>query len=78
MAAPSTSQRLGDEAVQTEAGASRYERFGAAASRWTVRSCAPCEVTGKLKDSARWQIFMNAVTPPQLVTSGSGKRDPAS
>ena len=50
--------------------------MGTAASRWTVTSWAPCEVTGRLKASARWAIFMKPVTPPQLVTSGSGKVTP--
>jgi hypothetical protein len=36
-------------------------------------SCAPWLVTGRLKASARWAIFMKGVTPPQFVTSGSGK-----
>ena len=39
-------------------------------------SWAPCEVTGRLNASARWHTFMNAVTPPQFVTSGSGKVTP--
>jgi hypothetical protein len=41
-----------------------------------VTSWAPWLVTGRLKASARWQIFMKLVTPPQLVTSGSGQVTP--
>ena len=33
-------------------------------------------VTGRLNASARWAIFMKGVTPPQFVTSGSGKVTP--
>src|SRR3984893_6470326 len=55
---------------------SRYDRFGTAASNWTVTSWAPCEVIGRLNASARWAILSQAVTPPQFVTSASGNVTP--
>jgi hypothetical protein len=55
---------------------SKYDRFGIAASRWTVRSCAPYRVTGRLNASARCATFMNTVMPPQFDTSGSGNVTP--
>ncbi len=66
-------ERLGDVALEPEA-----VRFQVAAVRSRRRADERSRharhgvVTGRLKASARWAIFMKGVMPPQLVTSGSG------
>ena len=57
--------------------ASRYDRFGAAASRCTVMSWAPCDVTGRLKASARCAIFMNTRHAAAVGDVGLGEGDAA-
>ena len=69
-------ERLGDVALQAEAVRLQVRAVRQAASRCTVTSWAPWLVTGRLKASASCAIFMKAVTPPQLVTSGSGNLTP--
>ena len=50
----------------------RLREVALQAMRCTVRSCAPCEVTGRLCASARAATLRKTVIPPTLHTSGSG------